>query len=324
MNKTMKYIFLCVCLMMYTACSFIGSGAEQTPRTKADVLYSVTDATGTHLEFDQKPQRIISLNVSIDEILLDLAEPERITALSSLADDASICSAADKAKTVSGRASSSDLEQIVMMQPDLILVPDYSNKIIDKLRSLGFKVYVCKTPSDVQSIFSFIREIGSAIGEPQAGDDMAQHLKERMESIRCKIESSVSSDRHISVAALSFTGPLGSRGTFSDLCYYAGIKNCFADNDIVYEGIFPQEMLIKANPDMIITPDWDFTKKNDPEEFRRKILTNSAYHNLKAIRSQKVYTVHSSWLNSTSQYVFFAVQELAGLAYPQLDFNEHQ
>lgn len=50
--------------------------------------YSVVDATKTRLDFEHKPQRIVSLGLSADEVLLDMVEPDRIAALTYLADDA--------------------------------------------------------------------------------------------------------------------------------------------------------------------------------------------------------------------------------------------
>ena len=72
------------------------------------------DATKTRLDFEHKPQRIVSLGLSADEVLLDMVEPDRIAALTYLADDAGISPAADKAVRVKGRVQSGSLESVLV------------------------------------------------------------------------------------------------------------------------------------------------------------------------------------------------------------------
>ncbi len=294
---------------------------QQEKMDKTDnqqVLYSVVDATGMSLDFTAKPQRIMSLNVSIDEVLLDLVDSNRIIALSYLADDKSICSAGDKVNKVAGRATSKDLETLIYYQPDLVLVPDYDVDTLQKLRRLGLKVYACKTPSDMQGIFAFIEQVGSAVGEDERSGQMVKAMKAELKAIHQKILNNVPEDKRLTVAALSFNGVLGKRGTFNDLCYWAGVNNCFADEDVVFEGVFPKELLLEKNPDIIITPSWDFSKNHDPEAFKNSILNDPAYNSISAIKQKKVGTVHDNYLYSTSQYVVYAVKEIAQFAYPNL------
>ena len=164
----MKKILFLVCLMLCLLLAGCGP-QEKNTADSGKILYTVTDATGTKLSFSEKPQRIVSLNVSADEILLDMVDSKRLAALSLLADDSGICSAGDKVKSVKGRAQGSNLESVLAMQPDLVIIPDYTVEPIQGLRSAGLKVYVCHTPNNVQDIFKFIKEIGSAVGEEAKG-----------------------------------------------------------------------------------------------------------------------------------------------------------
>ena len=151
----MKKILFLVCLLLCLLLAGCGPQEKNTDDS-GKVLYTVTDATGTKLSFSEKPQRIVSLNVSADEILLDMVDSKRLAALSLLADDSGICSAGDKVKYVKGRAQGSNLESVLAMQPDLVIIPDYTVEPIQGLRSAGLKVYVCHTPNNVQDIFKFI------------------------------------------------------------------------------------------------------------------------------------------------------------------------
>ena len=78
------------------------------------------------------------------------------------------------------------------MQPDLVIIPDYTVEPIQGLRSAGLKVYVCHTPNNVQDIFKFIREIGSAVGEEAKGEAMAKNMEAQLEAVRkqrCRLQA---------------------------------------------------------------------------------------------------------------------------------------
>lgn len=314
LERILAWVLVVICSLIFTGCG----APQQTASKSGPVLYTVTDETGTRLSFTEKPQRIISMNVSIDEILLGLVDCKRIAALSYMADDKGICSAGDAVMAVKGRVQGSNLEGVLAYQPDLVLVPVYDSNTINGLRSAGIKVYVASTPSDLAGIYKLIQQLGDAVGEHQAGIAMAAKLRGALEAMRSKVTAAVPSDKRLKVLALSFTGPLGMKGTFSDLCYYAGLKNSLAGIDVPYQGNLSEEKMLELNPDMIITPSWDYSKKGDPEQFRNKIVHNPLYKNLNAVRNNKVVRLHDNYLYSTSQYTIKAVEELAQAAYPEL------
>ena len=314
----MKRIFLAMLLL--ATLLFAGCGPQELAKDegKGETLYTVKDATGTELRFSKKPQRIVSLNVSADEILLDLLEGEtqRLAALSRLADDEGICGAGDKVKQVKGRAESTNLEAVLSYQPDLVIIPDYSLEPVRGLRSAGMKVYVCHTPNDMQGILQFIRELGTAVGEKDKGVQMAERLQKQLDATREKALKAAGGKQQ-KVLALSFTGPLGMKGTFSDVCHYAGVRNALEGVDIPYQSNLSEEKMLELNPDLILTPSWDYSKKGDPDDFRRRILENPTYKDMNAVKNKRVYKIHDNYLYSTSQYTVKAVEELAQLAYPE-------
>lgn len=311
--KRLIVLLMAFCMIL-SGCSPIASRLDR----QEGVLYKVTDSTGTELLFSQKPQRIISLNVSADEILLDLVDNKRLVALSALSDDDGICSAADKAKNVKGRVYGNNIEGILIYQPDLVIVPDYDSNTINALRSSGLKVYVYKTPSNIAEIFLFIKSLGEVTGENKKAEQMAENLKQRLEKVRNTVNAAVQENKKLSVIILSFHGPLGMQGTFNDVCYYAGVKNCLADIDIPFQNRLSQEKMLELNPDIIITPSWDYSKQGNPEAFRNDIINNPLYKDIKAVKNNKVIRIKDNNLYSTSQYVVDAVEELAKKAYPEL------
>lgn len=319
MKMVMKIMQIAFCLLFIAAVSGCKSPVPQMqPKNSGQVLYTVTDATGTELKFYEKPQRIVSLNVSVDEILLDLVDSKRIAALSAMADDANLCNAAAKAKVVQGRVNTTNIEDILAMQPDLVVIPDYSMTPVNAMRNAGLKVYVCRTPDSLQGIYSFMESIGSAVGEPERGKAMTNGMQERLDAIRNKVLANVPENKRLKVLGMSFMGPMGMKGTFNDVCYYGGVRNALDGVDVPPQSTLSEEKMLELDPDMIITPSWDYSKEGDPEKFRQKILNNPLYKNIKAIKTGKVVMLHDNYLLCTSQYTVKAAEEMAQAAYPEL------
>ena len=138
MRKLWLIIGIFIILLNISGCFW----QKEQDKKETFILYSVVDATGTRLDFEEKPVRIMSMNISIDEVLWEIVEKDRIVALSKLADDPQISSISKEVKNLKGRVSSGNIEQILAYQPDLIIVPDYNMGFIKSLRSLGLKVCV--------------------------------------------------------------------------------------------------------------------------------------------------------------------------------------
>ncbi|HEY8459429.1 MAG TPA: ABC transporter substrate-binding protein, partial [Blastocatellia bacterium] len=83
------------------------------------------DAKGETLTLPREPQRIASQTLGTDEILLAICPPERIVALSNLADDENYSNAVEAARQIPNRTTEGP-EQILQLKPDLIFVASYS------------------------------------------------------------------------------------------------------------------------------------------------------------------------------------------------------
>lgn len=311
--KNMMTLLAC---LMFLVCSGCGIKAESD---KNKVAYSVTDVTGTVIEFSEKPKRIVSMGIGSDEILLELVEPERIAALTYLADDAGISSVSVKAQVIKGRVQRNNLEAILSYAPDLVVVPDWDGiDFVGQFRSAGIKVYVHKTPNTMQEIKANIAELAAAVGEDEQGYLLQQQMDERLSAIWSKV-GKIKPEQRKKIVALSFMGPMGIKGSsFDDMCHYANIINAVENLDIPRNAAFSEEQMLLLDPDIILVPSWDYSGTKNTGEFQRQIMTNEAYQGIKAIRNHQVVQVHDRYLYSTSQYAVNAVEELAAVSYPEL------
>ena len=85
-QKIITALLLCLSILLIVA----GCSSDSAQKSKSTAAYTVTDSQGHKLYFKEKPQRIISMSISTDEILIDLVPSSRIAAFSRLVDDPGI------------------------------------------------------------------------------------------------------------------------------------------------------------------------------------------------------------------------------------------
>lgn len=315
----MKKIITSIILTLSLFLSGCGMKPLSLNKATGPVLYTFTDATGVTFEFTAKPQRIVSLDNSVDEILLDLVSYERIQALTRLADDPTLCCATEKAKNVAGRAHGSNLEEIIGFNADVVLVGDWiGSEYINALRQYGVKIVALATPDTYRGIMQFIQDVAKVVGEPESGGLMVRDLQHRAEYFRNKAVSAYGEKNLRSLVALSTMGVMAQRGTFSDICYLAGVRNVLEKVEVPNGMPISDEKLLELDPDIMLLPSWDYSKSKNMEEYRQAILNNPAYKKMKAIKTGRVYKIHDQYLYSTSQYSIKAIEEIFQVSYPEL------
>ena len=108
----------------------------------------------------EPPQRIISLDLCMDWILAHHADPAQVVALSPMHKRYPIQWIKDGWPTHDGT-----LEQVVELQPDLVLAGEYSALLLrERLRSLGYRVEVLPLPSTFADVESYERTLLTLIG----------------------------------------------------------------------------------------------------------------------------------------------------------------
>lgn len=279
--------------------------------------YEVVDSTGYILKLPQKPQKIVSLSISTDEILLELVAPERIAALSHLADNSGLSNIVEKAKVVPKRIRANP-ESIIALQPDLVIVPDWLPPALPQtLRETGLPVFVYKTATTVDEVKQSITTIASVVGEVQAGERVVAEMDSQLAQINEKVRQIPEGSQLVAIR-FSMMGDGGGKGsTFEDICRQAGVIEGAAQAGLGRDDVLSKEQIVRVNPDLILLPVWDYTGKTDLKKFALDVQNDPALQSVKAIRNNKLIVVPDRHLTATSQYIVYGVQDVARAAYPQ-------
>ncbi len=123
----------------------------------------------------QIPQRIVSLNLCTDEMLLRLVPSERIASVTWLSRDSDASNVSAIAKTVAINHGSA--EEVIPAAPDLVLVGEYTAVAATSLlRRTGFRVESFAIPRDFEGAKDQIRAFGKLTGVQAAADTLIAHI----------------------------------------------------------------------------------------------------------------------------------------------------
>jgi iron complex transport system substrate-binding protein len=204
------------------------------------------------LTLTQRPERIVSLSPTATEMLFAIGAGPQVTAV----DDASSYPADAPRTDLS--AFKPNAEAVAAKNPDLVVLSDDLNKIVDQLTALKIPVFVTPAASDLDRTYQEITQLGALTGH--AGD--AAELTERMRANIAAIAAAVPKRATpltyyyeldptlYTVTSKTFVGSVLSQ---------LGLQNVADSADADgSKGGYPQlsqEALIKADPDLILLAD---------------------------------------------------------------------
>lgn len=281
-------------------------------------LYTLTDATGTKVSFTKKPERIVSLSISTDEILLDLVEPKRIVALTKYVDDEGISNATDKAKAVKGRVQAGNPEAILALRPDLILLPDFSSAdTIQSLREMQQSVYVYKTPYNLAGVRACIKELGQVVGEEAAAQLILQRMEARLSQLQQKMGPIPATEQKWVIFMSDKGAYYSPEHSFNDICKHAQVVNALSRLHFAKPITVGQEEIVRLNPDAFILSGWVDSTDQEPAALAHNLSQDPSYASVKAVKNKAIYTLPAKHLLCLSQYMVEASYDLARAVYGQ-------
>jgi iron complex transport system substrate-binding protein len=251
--------------LLHTGCASSDSGAGQpAPSASGGGSYPVTVGAVT---LNQRPERIVSLAPTTTEMLFAIDAGPQVVAV----DDQSNYPPDAPKTDLSGFKPNA--EAVAAKNPDLVVLTDDIDKIVDQLTKLKIPVFQVPAAQRLDDTYTQIGQLGTLTGHP----DEATALTERMKADIDKIVKGVPQrakplsyyyeldPTFYSVTSKTFIGSIF--GLF-------GMTNVAdpADAD-GSKGGYPQlsqEALLKADPDMIFLADSKCCKQSAASVTARK------------------------------------------------------
>lgn len=196
------------------------------------------------------PERIASRTLVTDEILLEIAEPERIVLLSPFAGDPQFSASAEQARRL-GRVGGFSTEEILAASPDLLFAASFNTQeTLAQLEAAGVPVVVLLDHESLAAIAETIRVVGFAVGRDREAERLVESMRLRLAEVRARVAERVAGLR---IVHWSGGVALGSRTVFDDAVRYLGAVNLAAENGLEGWPRIGAEQIVSWDPDVIFT-----------------------------------------------------------------------
>lgn len=168
--------------------------------------------------------RVVSQSVGTDELLLALAEPAQVAALSHIADDARFSAVAAEAAKYP-RITSGDAETILKHRPTLVLFTDYSRpELVAQVKRAGARTWTFDRYATLADAHAALRSLAAVLGgnAPARAEWLIADGEARLAVLARKLEGR---PRVAALAPTTYGVLAGAGTTFDDLCARAGADN---------------------------------------------------------------------------------------------------
>ena len=196
---------------------------------------------------ETRPQRIVSMNLCTDQLVMMLADREQITSLSYAAADPNQSLVADEVGDIP--LNYGHAEEIVPLKPDLVLSGSFTTPFTDRLlRAQNIPVVEIKLEQNLQDVRDNMHRIAKAVGHPKRGEQMVSSFIAKIDKLR-RIPKAPRMKAMVLIAG-GFTP--GRKSIAHDLMHLAGLQNVTALSGVETWSNLSLESFLQAAPDIII------------------------------------------------------------------------
>ncbi|MGQ0568977.1 MAG: ABC transporter substrate-binding protein [Armatimonadota bacterium] len=226
------------------------------PRAAAAALLCVAAAAGAEPHEQPPPQRIVSMNLCADELVLRLAAPGTVRSVTWLARDPSNSTVARQAQSVP--VNHGLAEEIVPLEPDLVVAGVYTTRTtVALMKRLKAPVLELDVPNTLPDAMLQIQRVADALGRSDHGAALVESMKTAMTELVAEQRGAATGPAPRSEPPLAavyrpngFT--VGAGSMVHDILTRAGLRNLAAERRIENYGLLPLDLLLLSQPDLLI------------------------------------------------------------------------
>jgi iron complex transport system substrate-binding protein len=253
----------------------------------------------------EQPQRVVSVNLSADEVLSAILPPSRLLGVTRWADDPNSSNIAGQVPASAARLQKVDLERLVALSPDLVVVSEYTDADAQRLlEHSGIRVHRMRGLASLSGVREAILELGRAVGEENAARRLVASYDAELEDVARRL-AGASKPR-----VLYWSGGMTAGGdtAIGALIECGGGSN--VGRELGVEGISPPgaERAFVADPDVILVTTW-------PDAVR-SVRAHPLLGTLRAVREGRIVAMPNRLLVALSQYSADACRDLAERLHP--------
>lgn len=252
------------------------------------------------------PRRVASVNLSADEVLLEILPPGRLVAVTRWVDDPTMSLAAGRVPPAVFRLQKADLEQLLALKPDLVVLSEYTDADFQRLlERSGVRVHRMGGLRTLAGVRQALLDLGRAVGEEAAARRLVAGYDATLADLARRLQGAPRP------RLLYWSGGMtaGADTAIGALVEAAGAAN--VGRELGVEGIAAPgaERAFAADPDVVLVTDWPGA--------REEIAGHPLLGQLRAVREGRVLVMPNRLLVALSQHTAEAVWWLAARLHPE-------
>lgn len=234
-----------------------------------------------------KPERIVSLNLCADQLLMALLAPERLVGMTQLASDPEASYRYQEASQF--HQHTSRIEEIMALKPDLVVAGEFTAQPTNQLlENLGYQVVKLGLPVTIDDIFQQIRFLGAQIDEPVRAEELILTMREELDNIRALREKE--QKRAVVYYANGFTA--GQQTIVNEILHIAGLSNVAAELNLDFIAPLSLESLLASKPDVLLLG----RLNENTDSLAHQVLRHEAINRYAALKQvQKIMIPDRYW-----------------------------
>lgn len=229
------------------------------------------------------PERIITVDGSVTEIVADLGAQDRIVGV----DSTSVWHPSAQGKPVVGYMRALSSEGLLSLTPDLIIATDDAGppEVLSQVARADVQVKILKNDYSEAGVVSKVHQIGELLHRTEQANTLVAKMKRDFDTVRTNIRQYEKAYRVMFVMDSGERGlMISGQGTrASGVLQMAGLENAFAQV-VGYKSLTP-EAAIMVNPDVILVFHSELPLS--------KIKDNAALRLTNAAKAGHIYNVDS-------------------------------
>lgn len=311
--KRILWILIIITLLFLS----FGCSSRIEMRTNNNIGYQVVDDEGNIVTMKQKPQRILTTQFHLDNLVLGVVPQDRVVAISSVMDDEHVSYAVPGEFTKPKRFKMLSLEGILGLQPDLIITrSNIGREKIQTYREMGIPVFISNLPIDARDMEEKIRKIAAITGEKEHGEILIKKINDEVNLVTRSIPAHLANVKSC-ILVLKMNPNYGGKNSFFDQqCRIVKVKNAASELGVINGQPISKEIIIKANPDFILlSKNWEI-KHGKADTYFNEFKSDPAYRDLHAVKEGHVLYLKDKYLASVvNQNYIWAVRRLSNAIY---------
>ena len=307
-NKACRLgVFFLVSLIVLVLLASCTPPPEEVPPSTGEVI----DQLGRTVKLEGIPQRIISLAPSNTEILFALGLADKVVAVTDYCDYPSEA----KEKPSIGGFSTPNIEEVVVLSPDLILATSiHEKRIIPQLEGKGMTVFALN-PKTLDEVLEAINLVGEITGEGEEASGLVAGMGNRIKAVTDKADGLPENERP-RVFYIVWHDPLMAAGSATlqdDLIEKAGGINIA--RDLTGYADISLEAFIAANPEVMIAGGGHGSGEDLTFQFAK---TEPRLANTDARQNNRVYMIDGNLTSRPGPRIVDGLEKFAVFIHPEL------